>query len=87
MTNFYDEIAEAIFDATCDGDGRAQPDGLVRNLAKHGLKIVQDTPAAWRVRNPEEHNLYVLYNAAEGNYAKSDAAEFGFEVEPLYAAS
>ena len=34
-------IAEALYDAICDGDGRPRPDALAHHLAKHGLVIVE----------------------------------------------
>ena len=36
-----DDIAEALYDASCDGDGRPRPDALARHLAKRGLVIVE----------------------------------------------
>jgi hypothetical protein len=34
-------IDEALYDATCDGDGKPRPDALERHLALHGLVIVE----------------------------------------------
>ena len=36
-----DDIAEALYDASCDGDGRPRPDALAHHLAKRGLVIVE----------------------------------------------
>lgn len=36
-----DLIAEAIYDAACDGEGRATAEHLRHHLAKRGLKIIR----------------------------------------------
>lgn len=40
-----DDVDEALYDATCDGDGRPRRDALLHHLAKRGLRIVKIEPA------------------------------------------
>lgn len=44
-TDHDDDIAEAIYDAVCDGEGRATPYYLRHHLAKRGLVIVEISKA------------------------------------------
>lgn len=37
----HDAIDEAIYDAVCDGEGRASAEGLLHHLMKRGLTIVK----------------------------------------------
>lgn len=40
-TDLDDEISEALYDAVCDGEGRATPYYLRHHLAERGLVIVE----------------------------------------------